>query len=383
MALSAHIVGWGCYLPERRLPNSELEATLDTTDEWIRTRTGICERRIAADDESTASMAIEAAKRALHVADISSRHVDLVIVATISPEFVFPATACLVQDAIGARQAAAYDISAGCGGFIYALAQADQAIRSGSSRVALVVGAETLSRFVDWEDRGTAVLFGDGAGAVVLQGTEMPGGILGTTLGADGSGVELLYVPAGGARRPACAASVAERQHYLRMDGREVYRFAVRTMERSTREVLAKVDSDVSQVSLLIPHQANGRITDAAARALGLDRSRVMETLEWCGNTGSASIPIALCRAVEDGRILENDLVVLVGFGAGLTWGSAALRWDKVPAAPPSMLRLQYYRARYRLAAARSWSRRLWRRLRTYARARWGQAVDPKGMGDL
>jgi 3-oxoacyl-[acyl-carrier-protein] synthase-3 len=277
---------------------------------------------------------------------------------------VFPSTACLVQDAIGARGAAAYDISAGCTGFVYALAQAEQAIRAGSARLAVVIGAETLSRFVDWEDRSTCVLFGDGAGAVVLQAAENPGGILGTYLGSDGSGANLLYVPAGGARLPTCEATVAERQHYVRMEGREVYRFAVKALERSTREVLARVGLEVGDVSLLIPHQANGRITETAARSLGLGPERVVETVEWCGNTSAASIPIALCRAIADGRINEGDLLVLVGFGAGLTWGAVAVRWSRIPAAPPKRWRIYYYRAHYRVAELRSFSRRLWRRLR-------------------
>lgn len=364
MPLTAHIVGWGSYLPETVLTNAELESRLDTSDEWITSRTGIRERRIAAPGESTGTMAIEAARRALEVAGVEPRRVDLIIVATISPEYIFPATACLVQDAIGARNAAAYDISAGCAGFVYALAQAEHAIRAGSARLALVIGAETLSRYVNWEDRATCVLFGDGAGAVVLQAAENPGGVLGTYLGSDGSGANLLYVPAGGSRLPACEATVAEKQHYLRMEGREVYRFAVKALERSTREVLARVGLEVEDISLLIPHQANGRITDMAARSLGLERERVVETVEWCGNTSGASIPIALCHAIEEGRVHEGDLLVLVGFGAGLTWGAAAVRWSHVPTAPPSRWRLYYYRAHYGVTAVRSFSRRLWRRVR-------------------
>ncbi|NPV06796.1 MAG: ketoacyl-ACP synthase III [Anaerolineae bacterium] len=367
MPVTAHIVGWGSYLPEKVLTNAELESTLDTSDEWIAARTGIRERRVAAPGESTGTMAIEAARRALQVAAVEPSRVDLIIVATISPEYVFPATACLVQDAIGARNAAAFDISAGCTGFVYALAQAEQAIRAGNARLALVIGAEALSRFVDWEDRATCVLFGDGAGAVVLQAAENPGGILGTYLGSDGSGAELLYVPAGGARLPACENTVADRLHYLRMEGREVYRFAVKALERSTREVLRRVGLEVGDISLLIPHQANGRITDMAARALGLERHQVVETVEWCGNTSAASIPIALCRAIEDGRVHEGDLLVLVGFGAGLTWGAAAVRWSRIPTAPPGRGRIYYYRALYRLAEIRSLWRRLWRRLRSLA----------------
>ena len=369
MPITAHVVGWGCYLPDKTLTNADLATTLDTSDEWIVSRTGIRERRIAAEGESTGTMAIAAARQALAVAAVDPGRVDLIVVATISPEYVFPATACLVQDAIGARQAAAYDVSAGCTGFVYALAQAEQAIRGGSARLALVIGAETMTRFLNWEDRGTCVLFGDGAGAVVLQAAENPGGILGTYLGSDGSGSQLLYVPAGGARLPACTETVAARQHYLRMEGREVYRFAVKALERSTREIVSRLGLEVSDISLLIPHQANGRITEAATKSLGLDPSKVVETLEWCGNVSSASIPIALCRAIEDGRVHEGDLLVLVGFGAGLTWGSAAIRWTSIPVAPPGRARVYYYRVRYRLAEARSWWRRLRRRV-------WAEALS-------
>jgi len=381
MPLSAHIVGWGCYLPEKILTNAELESRLDTSDEWIRSRTGIRERRIAAEDESTGSMAIEAARRALAVAAVDPRRVDLIVVATISPEYLFPASASLVQDAIGARHAAAYDISAGCTGFVYALAQAEQAIRAGNARLAVVIGSETMTRFLDWEDRGTCVLFGDGAGAVVLQAAENPGGILGTYLGSDGSGAELLYVPAGGARLPACADTLSARQHFLRMEGREVYRFAVKALERSVREVLSRIGAEVSEISLLIPHQANGRITESARTALGLEPTQVMETLEWCGNTSSSSIPIALCRAIESGRVREGDLLVLAGFGAGLTWGAAAVRWTRLPPGPPSRTQIFSYRARYRLAEVRSWSRRLWRRLRATVLSRVGGRLNGRDSG--
>jgi len=363
MAVSSHIVGWGYYLPSRRLSNKDLEERLETTDEWIRTRTGISERRIAGEGESTASMAGEAAKRALQVSGLDPGDIDLIIVATISPEYIFPATACLVQDAIDAHAAAAFDVSAGCSGFIYALTIADQAIRSGGARAVLVIGAETLSRFLDWEDRRTCILFGDGAGAVVLRGTELPGGILATHLGADGSGAELLCVPAGGARLPAGQETLDKRQHYIQMDGREVYRFAVKILAQSTRAVLTKLDLDVKDISLLIPHQANARITSAAALSLGLPLERVMETVQWCGNTSAASIPIALCQALAGGRVKVGDLVVMAGFGAGLTWGAVAVRWDDVPLAAPRRWRRYWYRARYRWGSLRSRGRRLLRRL--------------------
>ncbi|MHB0875718.1 MAG: beta-ketoacyl-ACP synthase III [Anaerolineae bacterium] len=380
MALSAHVIGWGTYLPQRRLPNSELEGKLDTSDEWIRTRTGIGERRIAGEGESTATMAVEAAKQALQVAGISPRRIDLIIVATISPEYIFPSTACLVQDAIGATSAAAFDISAGCSGFVYGLTLADQAIRSGGASTVLVIGAETLSRFVDWQDRRTCILFGDGAGALLLQGMDVPGGILATHLGADGSGAELLYIPAGGAKRPTTEETLAKREHFVQMDGTEVYRFAVKAMVQATRDVLAKGGLSLAEVSLVIPHQANARITAAAAKSLGLEAERIVETVEWCGNTSAASIPIALCHALGQGRVKEGDLLVLVGFGAGLTWGAVALRWDRVPVAPPSWLRRQRYRAKYTLAAGRSRVRRLWWRLGAAVSrvfyGEWGRGKD-------
>jgi len=363
MTPNSHIVGWGYYLPDRRLTNEELEARLDTSDEWIQERTGIRERRVASDEESTASMAIEAARRALEVARLDPLRLDMIIVATLSPEYLFPATACLVQDAIGASRAAAFDVSAGCTGFIYALTLAHQAIQSGSIRSALVIGAETISRFLNWEDRSTCVLFGDGAGAVVLAAEDVPGGILSTTLGADGSGAHLLHIPAGGAKLPASADTVANGGHYVHMLGREVYRFAVRALPRSVREVVAKAGLTVDDISLLIPHQANSRITQTAAQSLGLPSERVVDSIEWCGNTSAASIPIALCQVLEEQRLQEGDLLVLSGFGAGLTWGAVCLRWGRVPPIPPTWHQRQLYRVRYYWATLRSRTKRLWRRL--------------------
>jgi 3-oxoacyl-[acyl-carrier-protein] synthase-3 len=364
MPVSAHVVGWGYYLPSRRMDNETLEKQIDTTDEWIQERTGIRERRIAGPHESTATMAVEAAKAALQCSQLDPAKLDLIIVATITPDFIFPATACLVQDAIGATQAAAFDVSAGCSGFVYALALADQAIRAGSARNVLVIGADTLSRFVNWQDRSTCVLFGDGAGAIVLQASELPGGVVGTTWGCDGSGWELLYVPAGGCRQPASAETVSNGLHYLRMNGREVFRFAVGVVPRVTRALLEQLNMDVGDVDLFIPHQANARITAAVARQLGLENERVVDVIDWCGNTSAASIPIALCHAIETGRLKEGDLVVLAGFGAGLTWGAAAIVWDRVPTALPRGWLAFYYRWRYRLAAWRSRLRRQWRRFR-------------------
>jgi 3-oxoacyl-[acyl-carrier-protein] synthase-3 len=360
----AHIVGWGKYVPERVLTNEDLSKMVDTSDEWIRTRTGVSERRIAEDGETTSSMAIQAAWEALKAARVSPLLLDLIIVATATPDYIFPATACLVQDALGARNAAAFDLSAGCTGFVYALGVAADMITAKDgprkTATALVVGAETLSRITDWTDRASCVLFGDGAGAVVLQADDSQGGILSTVLGADGSGGDLLCLPAGGSAVPASHRTVSERLHYLRMRGREVFRFAVRAMPDATRRALEEADLTAADIDLVVPHQANSRILEAAAKALDLPVEMIYSNLEQYGNTSAASIPIALCEAVEEGLIQRDDVVVCVGFGAGLTWGAAALRWSvPLPTAPPTL----WGRTRYRLlqgyASLRSWMRRL------------------------
>jgi len=365
----AHIVGWGRYVPERVLTNDDLARTVDTSDEWIRTRTGICERRIADDGETTSSMAVQAAWRALETAGMSPSQLDLIIVATATPDHAFPATACLVQDALGASNAAAFDLSAGCTGFVYALGVAadmvdGRACRSGNGEpgqggLALVVGAETLSRITDWTDRATCVLFGDGAGAVVLQANDNQGGVLGTVLGADGSGGDLLILPAGGSGEPPSHRTVAERRHYLKMRGREVFRFAVRAMPEAVRDVLHQSGLNAADIDLLIPHQANQRILEVAAKALDLDPERVYSNLDRYGNTSAASIPMALCEAADQGLIQRDDLVVCVGFGAGLTWGASAVRWSApLPVGPPTVWR----RSRYTVLQSYAWLRSLMRR---------------------
>jgi 3-oxoacyl-[acyl-carrier-protein] synthase-3 len=350
----AHIVGWGKSVPEKILTNNDLSQMVDTSDEWILTRTGIRERHIVAEHESTASLSIAAAQEALRVADADPAKVDLIIVGTVTPEHSFPATACLVQDALGARQAAAFDLSAGCTGFVYALSMASHAIECGAYQLALVIGAETLSRIVDWTDRRTCVLFGDGAGAVVLQASEHPGGVLSSVLGADGSGGELLMLPGGGSRFPSTLESVTDGMHYLQMDGRRVYRFATRAMARAARQALEKADLSIQDLSLLIPHQANQRIIDSAARGLKLEDGKVFVNLDRYGNTSSASVPIALCEAVESGQVKRDDTLVLVAFGAGLTWAAAAVRWSMpLPVAPSPRWRVSIRWARYRWAAIR------------------------------
>jgi len=359
----AHVVGWGKYVPGRVLTNDELSRMVDTSDEWIRTRTGIRERHVAEDGETTASTAIQAARQALEVAGLRPTQLDLIIVATVTPDYFFPAAACLVQDALGATHAAAFDLSAGCSGFVYGLSIAAHLVSAGVYRTALVIGAETLSRITDWTDRDTCVLFGDGAGAVLLQAGEDEGGVLATTLGADGSGGDLLRLPAGGSRNPASHQTVAEGLHFIQMKGREVFRFAVRVMPAATQQVLEMAGLSLADLNLLIPHQANQRIIEAAARALDLPAEAVYSNLERYGNTSAASIPIALSEAVEEGRIQPGDLVVCVGFGAGLTWGAAAIRWTRPQPAPAPRWRRFLRRLHYNLAALRSWLRRLWRRL--------------------
>ena len=328
MARYAHITGWGMAVPERVLTNHELSLMVDTSDEWIRSRTGISERHIAAANESTATLAIEAAIKALTIANLAPDQVDLIIVASATPEHIFPATACLVQDQIGAIKAGAFDLSAACSGFIYALNMAAQAIRSGSLNNVLVIGAETLSRFTNWQDRNTCILFGDGAGAFVLQASETPGGVLSTVLRSDGSGADLLSLPAGGSFMPASHETVNNDQHFIHMNGREVFRFATRVMSQATREVVEAANLKLDDVNLIIPHQANLRIIDSAARSLEIPLERFLVNVERYGNTSTASIPIATCEAFQQGRLKPGDNVVFVGFGAGLTWGAALLQWS-------------------------------------------------------
>jgi 3-oxoacyl-[acyl-carrier-protein] synthase-3 len=361
---NAHIVGWGKAAPDRVLANGDLTAMVDTSDEWIRQRTGIVERHIAGEGETTFSLSLQAAQAALEIADQDPARVDLIIVATVTPEHAFPSTACLLQDALGAKRAAAFDLSAGCSGFVYGLSLAADLLAAGSYDRALVVGAETLSRITDWSDRNTCVLFGDGAGAVVLEANGAPGGILSSVLGADGSGGDLLILPAGGSAHPATAESVAEHLHYIGMQGRPVFRFATRIMPEAARQALGQAGLTVEDVALFIPHQANHRILQAAAKGLGVPEERMFSNLARYGNTSSASIPIALCEAIEQGLIKRDDLIVCVGFGAGLTWAAAAIRWSlPLPAPAPSRRMTVWRRLRYRWARLRSRWRRLWRRI--------------------
>jgi 3-oxoacyl-[acyl-carrier-protein] synthase-3 len=328
MSPYAHITGWGMSVPERVLTNAHLTQMVDTTDEWIVSRTGIKERHIASPEDTTASLATEAALKALEMANLKPAMVDLVIVSTSSPEHIFPSTASLVQDRIGATKAGAFDLLAACSGFIFALNMATQAIRSGSLNNAVVIGAETLSRIVNWKDRETCILFGDGAGAFVLQAGDNPAGVLSAVMRSDGSGGELLSLPAGGSRMPASLSSIYEGLHYIQMNGREVFRFATRVMTQATHEAVEAANLSIEDIQLVIPHQANLRIIEAAARGLDIPLERCVINLDRYGNTSTASIPIATCEAVQEGLLKPGDRVVFVGFGAGLTWGAAVVEWS-------------------------------------------------------
>jgi 3-oxoacyl-[acyl-carrier-protein] synthase-3 len=342
----AHITGWGMAVPESILTNDDLSKMVDTNDEWIRDRTGIRERRIASEEDTTASLAVEASLKALQVANLHPTDVDLIICSTSTPEHIFPATACLVQDRIGAHKAGAFDLSAACSGFIYAINMAAQSIRSRAIQNALVIGSETLSRFVNWNDRSTCILFGDGAGAFVLQASEMPGGVLSAVMHSDGSGGDSLILQGGGSKHPATEATIQEGKHFIEMDGNEVFRFATRVMAQSTREALEIAEMELDEINWIIPHQANMRIIAAAARGLKMPLDRFIVNLDRYGNTSTASIPIATVEAVQEGKLKPGDKIVLVGFGAGLTWGALAAEWTG-----PVPTEKKVYPRRYRLWA--------------------------------
>ena len=363
MARFAHIVGWGKYAPPNVVTNDDLAKRIDTTDEWIRERTGIARRHVATEKESTAAMAIYAARQAIENANVSPMDIDLVIVGTVTPEYQFPATACLVQSAIGAERAGAFDLEAGCSGFVYGLSAAAGMIRGGMYNTILVIGAETLSRIVDWKDRATCVLFGDGAGAAILRGSDKPGGVMASVLGSDGSGGELLILPGGGARHPAGPDTVLSKMHYVRMNGRVVYRFATRVMAEAAKVVVERAGWSLDQIDLLIPHQANARIIESATKALRLTPEKVFVNLQDYGNTSAASIPIALCEAIDAGKVNPGNRVVLVGFGAGLTWAACAIEWTAPkPGAPTLPQRVVSGRLRYMWAGLKALGWRLLRR---------------------
>lgn len=322
------ITGLGAHVPGRVLTNDELATMVETSDEWIVARTGIRERRIAGPDEALSDIALPAARTALEQARVRGSELDVLIVATVTPDMIFPATAALLAEELGAPDAAAYDLSAGCAGFMYAVAQAASMLSAGLGRTALVVGGDVLSKIIDWSDRTTCIVFGDGAGAVVLERTGS-GGFIGFELGADGSGGPDLYVPAGGSREPASEESVARREHFVRMNGREVFKFATRILVSSAENLLDACGVAVDDVDVYVPHQANVRIITHAAEKLGIVPERVVINVDRYGNTSSGSIPLALADAVEEGRMEEGDLVLMTGMGAGLTWGSALLEWTE------------------------------------------------------
>jgi len=323
----AHITGWGMSAPDRILTNEDISKFVETNDAWIQERTGIRERHIARNGQSPSTLGVQASLSALKVANLHPRDLDLIICSTSSPENIFPATACLIQDQLGASKAGAFDLLAACSGFIYALNMGAQAIRSGSIKNALIIGSENLSRYIDWKDRNTCILFGDGAGAFVLQASEQPGGVLSAVMHSDGSGGNLLTLPAGGSGYPADEATLPIRNQHIQMDGKEVFRFATRVMASATHEVLACAGLTIDQVQWIVPHQANIRIIEAAARGLKLPMDRFIVNLERYGNTSTASIPIAMVEAVEKGQIKPGEKIVMVGFGAGLTWGALAAEW--------------------------------------------------------
>jgi 3-oxoacyl-[acyl-carrier-protein] synthase-3 len=325
--LRSRIVGTGSYLPERVMTNRELERIVETSDQWIVERTGISERRIAAPAEATSDLAVAAGRRALEAAGLRAEDLDAIVVATATPDMLFPATACLVQAQLGASRAFAFDLSAACTGFLYALGTADQFVKSGAARTMLVIGAEVNSRVVDWTDRATCILFGDGAGAVVLRAESGERGVLSTHLHADGTLWDFIHVPGGGSRHPPSEEMLDRRLQFIRMKGGETFKVAVRALEDTSLEALKANGVAVADVNWLIPHQANRRIIEAVAERLGLPLERMVTNLARVGNTSAASIPIALDEAVRDGRVAPGHLLLFAAFGAGLTWGSALVRW--------------------------------------------------------
>ncbi len=351
----AHIVGWGMAVPDRVLTNDDIATFVDTTDEWIRARTGIRERRIASERETTATLGLRAAQRALEVADILPTEIDLVIVATSTPEYIFPSTASLIQSWLGATKAGAFDLSAACSGFVYALDMAAQSIRSGRVQTAVVIGSETMSRVLDWQDRATCILFGDGAGAVVLRASPIEGGVLSAVLRSDGSGGDLLTIPTvGSIDINTIDIGDGHKMSKMYMNGGEVFKFATRVISESITQALDMAGLTVSDLRLIVPHQANLRILQAGARALKVDESMFMCNVDRYGNTSAASIPIALCEAIEQGRIAADDHIAFVGFGGGLTWAAMIIKWGAPePTGERSRLNLNRPRRQFSYTFAR------------------------------
>lgn len=325
--IRARIIGTGSYVPEKVMTNFDLEKVIDTSDEWIRTRTGICERHVAADDENTSDLATRAAERALEMAGVDAKDLDMIIVGTITGDYPWPATACVVQRNLGASNAGAFDVSAACSGFLYALSSAVDRIETGRCKKALVIGAEVLTRVIDWQDRNTCVLFGDAAGAVVLEAQEGENGVLSTHLHADGNYLELLYQPGFGTKLLPSVEALQERNYFLKMQGNEVFKVAVRSLAEVALTAIEANNMTVADIDLFIPHQANIRILDATSKRIGLKENQVYINVDRFGNTSAATIPLALDEANRAGRLKEGDVVLLDAFGGGFTWAAAMLRW--------------------------------------------------------
>ena len=330
--IRAHVTGWGRYVPSQVLSNADLERMVDTNDEWIVSRTGIRERRVAAAHETTASMGAVAGLRAIHAAGISPDDIDLILLATLTPDYWMPSTAALVKEAIGNTRAAAMDVAAACSGFVYGFATAQAWIASGLAKHVLVIGAELLTRFLDYTDRGTCILFGDGAGAAVLSASTEPGGALGIELTTEPQGAYMIWLPAGGAKSPPSAETIARGEHYIRMEGKETYRFATKTLASTALESVRKSGLQPDDISLFIPHQANIRIIEAVAKGLNLPMDRMFVNLDKYGNTSAASVPIAMAEAVNEGRVKVGDRITIVAFGAGFTSGAVTIEWTADPA---------------------------------------------------
>ena len=325
--IRAKIVSTGSYVPENIVTNQDLEKKVDTSDEWIIERTGIRERRIADKTQASSDLAFEASKMALKRAGLKAKDLDMIITATVSGDMPFPSTACILQDRLGVSNIAAFDIGAACSGFIYGLSIAESFIKSDARKRILLVGVETLSKYTDWQDRTTCVLFGDGAGAAIIEPSSDDSGIMSVDIQSDGSMWDFIQVPAGGSRKPCSRETIDKHQHFIKMKGNETFKVAVKTLESIALESLEKNKIKPSQLSLLIPHQANLRIIQATAKRLGLPMEKVMLNIEKYGNTSAASIPIALDEAVISGRVKSGDYILLEAFGAGLTWGSALIKW--------------------------------------------------------
>jgi 3-oxoacyl-[acyl-carrier-protein] synthase-3 len=330
---SVRITGWGHYAPERILTNADLEKLVDTNDDWIRSRTGIRERRVAAPHETTATLAAIAGKRAIAVAGLDPQEIDLILVGTLTPDYWMPSTAALVKEAIGNSKAAAFDVMAACSGFVFAYATADAYIRSGMYRHVLVIGAELLTRFLDFSDRNTCILFGDGAGAVVVSASdEEGGGLAGMEMTTDPDGAYMIWLPSGGSKSPPSDETVRRGEHYVRMEGKETYRYATKTLATSALKAISRAGWDPSEVDLFIPHQANIRIIESVAKGLDLPMDKMFVNVDRYGNTSAASVGIALAEAVDFGRVKVGDKIVFVAFGAGFTSGAAAVEWTADPA---------------------------------------------------